>query len=259
MHEYPVVEIFGPTLQGEGFTAGRRTMFVRFGYCDGAGGDAGWCKWCDSLHAVDPTNKKFWKTMSVGAIKEKLVALAPYCREVTLSGGNPAIHNLAPLIMVLQEFGYAINLETQGTIYREWMTQLDVLTVSPKPPSAGVPASVSVKHFQSFMDNLEADLEIMDLEYSPVVCVKVVVDVKENFSLDYAFAKLIMEEALRVDSEIVPVVPYLSIMTDPKDEVRDVLQKYRSLASVVNNDKNFPDVSILPQLHVVLWGHEKGV
>jgi hypothetical protein len=45
---YPVVEVFGPTIQGEGAMAGLPTYFVRLGGCD-------WrCAWCDSMHAVDP-------------------------------------------------------------------------------------------------------------------------------------------------------------------------------------------------------------
>lgn len=255
--DYPIVEVFGPTLQGEGYTAGRRTMFVRFGYCDGAGGDAGWCKWCDSMHAVDPRNRPDWRMMSVGAIKEKLHSLAPYCKEVTLSGGNPAIHNLAPLLMVLNEFGYRVNLETQGTIYKEWMTQLDVLTVSPKPPSSGNSHKGGLNRFINLISQLEDDLETLNGDYSPYVCVKVVVDV--NSGEDYNFARDIFNYALKVDSDLVPIYPYLSIVTEPGDDPLTLLSKYRSLASVVNADKNFPDVAILPQLHVMLWGHEKGV
>src|SRR4051812_39689210 len=44
----PVVEIFGPTVQGEGPDIGRPAYFVRFGGCDFR------CSWCDSMHAVDP-------------------------------------------------------------------------------------------------------------------------------------------------------------------------------------------------------------
>jgi 7-carboxy-7-deazaguanine synthase len=45
---YPVVEVFGPTIQGEGALAGLPTLFVRFGGCDYR------CSWCDSLLAVLP-------------------------------------------------------------------------------------------------------------------------------------------------------------------------------------------------------------
>ena len=42
MNTIPIVEIFGPTLQGEGPNAGARCIFVRVKGCSFA------CKWCDS-------------------------------------------------------------------------------------------------------------------------------------------------------------------------------------------------------------------
>ena len=48
MSALPVVEVFGPTIQGEGELAGVPTAFVRFGGCDYR------CSWCDSLFAVLP-------------------------------------------------------------------------------------------------------------------------------------------------------------------------------------------------------------
>lgn len=38
----PVLEIFGPTIQGEGAVIGRKTMFIRTAGCDFN------CAWCDS-------------------------------------------------------------------------------------------------------------------------------------------------------------------------------------------------------------------
>ena len=45
---HPVIEVFGPTIQGEGAEAGLPTHFVRFGGCDYR------CSWCDTMYAVDP-------------------------------------------------------------------------------------------------------------------------------------------------------------------------------------------------------------
>ena len=45
---YPVIEIFGPTIQGEGSEAGLATHFIRVGGCDYR------CSWCDTMYAVDP-------------------------------------------------------------------------------------------------------------------------------------------------------------------------------------------------------------
>lgn len=42
MSKIPVLEIFGPTIQGEGMVVGQKTMFIRTAGCDYS------CAWCDS-------------------------------------------------------------------------------------------------------------------------------------------------------------------------------------------------------------------
>ena len=51
MKPTPVLEIFGPTIQGEGMVIGRKTMFVRTGGCDYR------CSWCDSAFTWDGSQK----------------------------------------------------------------------------------------------------------------------------------------------------------------------------------------------------------
>lgn len=47
----PVMEIFGPTVQGEGMVIGQKTMFVRTAGCDYR------CSWCDSAFTWDGSGK----------------------------------------------------------------------------------------------------------------------------------------------------------------------------------------------------------
>src|SRR5262245_60899791 len=49
---WPVIEIFGPTVQGEGVDQGVVSHFVRFGGCDFR------CDWCDTPYAVVPKEVK---------------------------------------------------------------------------------------------------------------------------------------------------------------------------------------------------------
>lgn len=50
----PVLEIFGPTIQGEGMVIGQKTMFVRTAGCDYS------CSWCDSsLHGMAQRSMTF--------------------------------------------------------------------------------------------------------------------------------------------------------------------------------------------------------
>src|SRR5258708_36718524 len=57
---------------------------------------------------------------------------------VSLSGGNPALQPLAPLIALGRERGLSFVMETQGSISQPWFAELDWLILSPKPPSAGM-------------------------------------------------------------------------------------------------------------------------
>ncbi len=234
----PVVEVFGPTLQGEGSLAGQRTMFIRTAYCDGAGDQ--WCTWCDSMHAVDPKYKSEWKDRTPQEIVTDLRGQSDYCRNVTISGGNPLIHDLTELIDTLHLLGYIINVETQGTIWKFWINDVDIITVSPKPPSAG-------------KCNLSKLWYFLDRTVHTKVVLKVVVD--PYHGSDYEFARQILSE--RPTWYRTP--RYLSVVTYPNDSPEDIIVRYQLLANRVCNDPDMSDVAVLPQLHVLLWGHRKEV
>ena len=111
-----VSEIFGPTIQGEGPLIGRPTVFVRTGGCDYR------CAWCDTLYAVLPSHRDEWLPMSTAEIAERVDALTgsqPIL--VTLSGGNPAMQPLGPLIALGRSKGYSFALETQGSLAPDWL------------------------------------------------------------------------------------------------------------------------------------------
>lgn len=79
---YNIIEIFGPTIQGEGPHAGRPVGFVRFGGCDFR------CSWCDSMYAVEPAEVR---ANSEKLTADEIVDRLPACDVVVLSGGNPAL------------------------------------------------------------------------------------------------------------------------------------------------------------------------
>lgn len=128
-----VSEIFGPTIQGEGVLIGLPTVFVRTGGCDYR------CSWCDTLHAVDSDYRDQWRPMSVEEIWQEVATLSgSKPLTVSLSGGNPAIQPLGPLIAYGHAQGYTFALETQGSVTKDWFADLDTLVLSPKPPSSGM-------------------------------------------------------------------------------------------------------------------------
>src|SRR5690348_5628516 len=92
----PVVETFGPVLQGEGRMIGTPTLFVRLGYCDFK------CSWCDTLYAVLPEQvRENSAQMTASAIRDRARTLDATVPWVTLSGGNPVMHDLSELVALL--------------------------------------------------------------------------------------------------------------------------------------------------------------
>ena len=131
---FPVIEIFGPTIQGEGMVIGQKTMFVRTAGCDYQ------CSWCDSAFTWNGTAKGDIRMLTAEEVASELRAIGGDAfSHVTISGGNPALlPQLNELIELLHQSGIMVALETQGSIWQEWFLQIDELTLSPKPPSSGM-------------------------------------------------------------------------------------------------------------------------
>ncbi|RAZ73058.1 7-carboxy-7-deazaguanine synthase QueE [Mesorhizobium atlanticum] len=235
-----VSEIFGPTIQGEGVLIGLPTVFIRTGGCDYR------CSWCDSLHAVDKQFRHEWEMMSCEAVWQKVLALSggrPLT--VSLSGGNPAIQPFGALIKRGHDKGYRFALETQGSVVKEWFAELDVLVLSPKPPSSKMTTEWAAieASFQAAQDK-------------PQVVLKLVV-FDEN---DYAFAK---EAAARFPRLPVYLQPGNHTPPRPGDEdasvdVDGIMKRMEWLVDSVTHD-NWFEARVLPQLHVLLWGNKRGV
>ncbi|GGI39317.1 7-carboxy-7-deazaguanine synthase QueE [Mammaliicoccus stepanovicii] len=236
MPKIPVLEIFGPTIQGEGSVIGKKTMFVRTSGCDYR------CSWCDSSFTWDGSAKEDIQLLEPEDIISTLDELAPNkYQHVTISGGNPAlIKNIGPLVKALQERNIKTALETQGSKFQDWMTEIDDLTISPKPPSSGMKPNLPI------LDDVinKCNLESLSL--------KVVIFDDE----DYNFAKMIHNRYPEVPFYLQVGNPYLDDTVDNHTE--RLLEKYEQLIDKVMND-TLNDIYVLPQLHTLLWSNKKGV
>jgi 7-carboxy-7-deazaguanine synthase len=234
----PVVEIFGPTVQGEGPDAGTPAYFVRFGGCDFR------CSWCDSMYAVDPVIVKAEaRRLSPAEIVAELKALPAGPQLIVLTGGNPVMFDLARLVGALHEHDYGVAVETQGSVWRDWLASVDRLVISPKPPSSGMASDEHRAMLAQFMErsvkNSQRALKIVifdeqDLEWT------------RDVARDYAGVPL-----------------YLSAGTDvglSEDETLEALRaRFRWLCEAVSSLGEFASARVLPQLHVVAWGTKRGV
>jgi 7-carboxy-7-deazaguanine synthase len=227
-----VIEVFGPTIQGEGPHAGAVTHFLRLGGCDYR------CSWCDSMHAVEPASVRAAEDLNPIEVAARLGELAP-APMLVISGGNPVLWDLEDLLPHLWNYR-CLAVETQGSIWRPWLRSIHSLVISPKPPSSGMVTERHHDQFMAFMARAR--------QHAGAVLKVVVFD--ED---DLTFAREI--------ASIFPRLPfYLSCGTDPDDD-RDALgDRYAWLCERVVHE---PDLSryarVLPQLHVVAWGHRVGV
>ncbi|MFC4714497.1 7-carboxy-7-deazaguanine synthase QueE [Planococcus dechangensis] len=232
----PVMEIFGPTIQGEGMVMGQKTMFVRTAGCDYS------CSWCDSKFTWDGTGKSVM--MTAPDIADQLDELGKQAfSHVTLSGGNPALHKgIGELVALCQENGWQTAVETQGSIWQDWLLEIDEVTVSPKPPSSGM-----------ILDYSKLDAMLGKLS-SAKASLKVVVFDEE----DFFFAEQLH---LRY-----PAFPFFlqvgnddTATTDDEKLTQHLLERYQWLIDQHLSSTVMNDAKVLPQLHTLLWGNKRGV
>ncbi len=227
-----ISEIFGPTIQGEGALIGRPTVFVRVGGCDYR------CQWCDTMYAVDPSYKNTWRKMTADEIMAEIERLSggqPIL--VTLSGGNPAIYDFSALIQLGKAKGYTFAMETQGSLSQAYFPELDNLTLSPKPPSAGETFNAEV--FEKIIaDNPAAQLKIV---------------VKND--ADYQWAKSLHQQFPSLPCYLQPCN---SQVDSDNFRHQQLVDETLWLVNKTIEDGWF-NVTILPQLHVFLWHNQRGV
>ena len=226
-----ISEIFGPTIQGEGHLIGQPTVFVRTGGCDFR------CEWCDTLYAVEPEFKDQWKLYSAEEILHQIEVLSQAPLLITLSGGNPALQPLGPLLELGHDVGYQFSIETQGSVARNWFSQLDHLVLSPKPPSSG-------------MTNDWAQVsQCLELANTAEKVFKIVV----KDEADYQFAK----EVYQLYPDYPITLQACNTHQASSQTINDILQRQRWLTERVCED-HWYQARVLPQLHTLLWGNIPG-
>jgi organic radical activating enzyme len=116
MIQYQVNELF-TSIQGEGMLAGRAATFVRLQGCTVG------CEWCDTKY-----------TWARGGVKMSLDEILTNIQAslVVITGGEPTLYDLDPLIRTLRERGIASQIETSGQNALKGEELPNYLTWSPK-------------------------------------------------------------------------------------------------------------------------------
>lgn len=122
---YPLVETFH-SLQGEGTWAGTSAFFIRMGGCTIH------CPWCDQKETWPLQGYPQQSPQELGQL-----ALRHRPQFVVVTGGEPLLHNLAPLTTELHRLGLRCHLETAGA--QPLTGDFDWITLSPKPYQPPLP------------------------------------------------------------------------------------------------------------------------
>lgn len=256
----PVIETFGPTIQGEGYMIGVRTAFIRFGLCDYK------CTKCDSMHAVDPAQVKAnAKWLTPPEILDEILKVTETRGHglntdwITFSGGNPCIHDLNELVSYIKGLDLVLGnlkiaVETQGTFAPDWLHRCEVVTCSPKSPGMGEKFEPEV--FGQF---------VQKFQYHKGFNVKVVVFNQQ----DIEFLKMVSDQVLDINPALSDRI-YASLgnpyppglvpagMTDEELKLT-LLNEYHQLAEDMLQDPQLSHVKFTPQLHVLVWANLQGV
>ena len=235
----PLMEVFGPTVQGEGALTGQLSYFIRTGVCPYR------CLWCDQPEAVEP---KLIKASAEYLTQEEILQRARKLYShtnnqwVTLSGGDPLVHNLEHLVLGLKLDDMKVSVETQGSFCPDWLQYVSLITCSPKPPSSGM-------HLKTDHDIIQQYRE----KYGGRLVLKVVIF--DHADLDFA------EEIKSLN----PHTPFYLSLGTPTDSALDgddlnhtLIKNYQWLAKEFLKRPRLHGATISPQMHVFLYSREKG-
>jgi len=232
----PVVEYFGPTIQGEGIYTGQICAFIRTAGCDNN------CVWCDTAFAQATSSDD----VTIYAVNEIAYEVAQLdVPRVVVTGGNPAIHSsLYALINFLHTYGMTVHVETQGTVTNQGFLRADHITMSPKPPSSDNPLDIQKADawINEYGTSSRQNMEVKIVIFGPA---------------DFHYAKKFIKhiKALRH----IPVVLQVGNPMLGTAEPKQLLDAYRTLIRNVAEEPEFRNVRVLPQLHTLVYGNERGV
>ncbi len=210
------------SIQGEGPTAGVPAVFVRLQGCSVG------CAWCDTKYSWDP---EAGPALDLDALVEE--AAAHPCRRAIITGGEPLESSLfLPLIRALAERGFALEVETSGTL------------PPPREAQGGLQWNVSVKLASSGVReatriNPVAIRNLLDRDAWWKFVVVDETDVAEVLHLAERFA-----------------LPRERILLQPEALRREDLLARGPWVAEACKRHGF---RFSPRLHILLWGARRGV
>jgi organic radical activating enzyme len=126
------------TIQGEGPYAGLPAVFVRLAGCNLR------CTWCDTDFESNP------KEMTALEVHEEVMKQSRGRAQVcVITGGEPMLQNIIPLIRELNRYQLRVQIETAGTVWIPGLENVDFsLVCSPKTGRVHAKIQENCTHFK---------------------------------------------------------------------------------------------------------------
>jgi len=194
------------------------------------------CIWCDT-----PQGFTEGTTMEEKAILE-------LCKSawVCLTGGEPLLQNVEPLIQQLQENGHLVAVETNGTVGPQYATnkwyEFDFWTISPKLSNSGM---------QSHL-NLDTLTKLYQYAWDYEMQLKFVVETREDIIEVRDLLAELKEHLHRDITCPVVIQPQVKTQRIPVEHLPYYFERLRFLTLDVNEILTNYDVRMLPQLHKLI-------
>lgn len=227
-----VSEVFGPTVQGEGPSLGRRAGFIRLGGCDLG------CTWCDAAYTWDAGRFSLRDELERWPV-ERIVeqALVGDPGLVVITGGEPLLHQDQPawpvLLRRLLSARVEIEVETNGTRSPSGATRFAVtrFNVSPKLAHAGDPESARINPgvLEAFCRTGKAVFKFVCRDAGDVV---------EVSDLVHRYA-----------------IPPRTVWIMPEGVTRQAINDHLALVPDTAIAAGF---NVTTRLHILAWGDERG-
>jgi len=218
VYDYGVCEMFR-SIQGEGPNMGKPCTFIRFSGCNLR------CPWCDSKYAwpVDKMMLTVAQILKSPSVKKH--------KHIVLTGGEPMMRNLEPLLVELARHNHSVEIETNGTYWSSPVSKFANIVVSPKLTVEGGINPVAIDQFVR----------------AGGITFKFVVSSTDEIDQVYEFC-----ENYQVKSGA-------KIYLMPEGITRKViLERLQLIACYVRDMYPNWDVKISPRLHILLWGNKRG-
>ena len=248
----PVVEMFGPTIQGEGKRMGAVSAFIRFGGCNFScagfkvpyevNGETRYG--CDSYFAVDKSFKDTWKFMDYREIVDALDCHINtpnhyHKTDLVITGGEPLLHwNNQDFQSLLQYYisrGHKVTIETN--------------------------ASIDIKFDKDYQKEISFSMSVKLSNSGESERKRLKIDVIDNILVNSkgSYLKFVVSHSndiLEIE-ELLKALPYYAdVYLMPLGETKEQLSKSREIVVDTCIEKGF---MYSDRLHIVVWDNKQGV